>query len=37
MMYEAEKNKPAGGQPQATAGGSGDDEAIDAEFEVKKD
>jgi len=40
MMYEANKDQPAG-EPQAepagaTAGG-GDDDAIDAEFEVKND
>jgi molecular chaperone DnaK len=37
MMYEAEKNKPSGGEPAPASAGSGDDEAIDAEFEVKKD
>jgi molecular chaperone DnaK len=40
MMYEAEKTKgsAADGNSAADAGsGSGDDEAIDAEFEVKKD
>ncbi|MBL8891635.1 MAG: molecular chaperone DnaK [Planctomycetaceae bacterium] len=37
MMYEAEKNKPADAATGAPAGGPADDEAIDAEFEVKKD
>ncbi|MDP1559855.1 MAG: molecular chaperone DnaK [Pirellulaceae bacterium] len=37
MMYEAEKNKPADAPTGAPAGGPAEDEAIDAEFEVKKD
>jgi molecular chaperone DnaK len=40
MMYEADKNKAAAGDAggqEASAESSGDDEAIDAEFEVKKD
>ncbi len=37
MMYEAEKNKPADAPAGATTSGPADDEAIDAEFEVKKD
>lgn len=38
MMYEAEKSKPAADADGASSSGeSGDDEAIDAEFEVKKD
>lgn len=37
MMYEAEKNKPADAPAGAPTGGPADDEAIDAEFEVKKD
>jgi len=40
MMYEADKNKAAAGDAsgeEASAENSGDDEAIDAEFEVKKD
>jgi molecular chaperone DnaK len=38
MMYEAEKSKPAADADGANSSGeSGDDEAIDAEFEVKKD
>ena len=37
MMYEAEKNKPADAPAGAKASGPADDEAIDAEFEVKKD
>ncbi|MDP1559858.1 MAG: hypothetical protein Q8M16_00490 [Pirellulaceae bacterium] len=37
MMYEAEKNKPADAPTGAPAGAPAEDEAIDAEFEVKKD
>ncbi len=40
MMYEAEKNKSpssAGDDSMASTAAAGDDEAIDAEFEVKKD